>query len=111
MASSGRIVDLRTLLHERFPAPAATPQQILPTGLSDFDQNCGGGLRKGGITEFISPNVSAGSASYIAAMIRAAHRDRYFLALIDGNDSFDPYPLGKDALRHLLWVRCQTTAE
>jgi hypothetical protein len=44
-------------------------------------------------------------------MIQAAHRDRYFLALIDGKDSFDPQPLGNNALRHLLWLRCQTTLQ
>ena len=111
MASSGRIVDLRALLAGRFPAPPSPPQQVLPTGLPLFDQNCGGGLRKSGITELISPNISGGSASFVAAMLRAAQRNRYFLALIDGNDSFDPQPLGNNTLRHLLWVRCRTTAE
>jgi hypothetical protein len=111
MAGPGRIIDLRALLAERFPAPPSPPPQFLPTGLPLFDQNCGGGLRKSGITELISPNLSGGSASFVAAMIRAAQRNRYFLALIDGNDSFDPQPLGNDTLRHLLWVRCRTTAE
>ena len=102
MASSGTIVDLRALLAERFPAPAAPPHDYLPTGLPSFDQPTGGGLRKGCITELISSKESAGSASFLAAMIQAAHRDRYFLTLIDGKDSFDPQPLGNDVLRHLL---------
>ena len=62
----------------------------------------GGGLPKGGITELISPNLSAGSASLIAALLRAAQQGRYFLALIDGRDSFDPVPLGNACLRHIL---------
>lgn len=111
MASSGRILDLRALLAERFPAPALPPQPCLPTGIAAIDHNTGGGLRKGAITELISPQVSAGSASFIAAMIRAAQRDRYFLGLVDGTDSFDPQPLGNAVLRHLLWVRCHTTIE
>ena len=109
MASSGKIVDLRALLAERFPSAAPPPHDCLITGLPTFDQPSGAGLGKGCITELISPNLSAGTASFIAAMIKAAQRDRYFVALIDGSDSFDPQPLGNDALRHLLWLRCRTT--
>ena len=111
MASSGKIVDLRALLAERFPASPAPAQACLVTGLPAFDQTIGGGLRKGGITELISPKMSAGSASFVAAMIQAAYRDRYFTALNDGTDSFDPQPMGNKPLRHLLWVRCQTTIQ
>ena len=111
MASSGKIVDLRSLLAERFPSAPAPAQACLVTGLSNLDQTIGGGLRKGGITELISPNLSAGSASFVDAMVRAACRDRYFMALIDGTDSFDPQPIGNQALGHLLWVRCQTTVQ
>ena len=109
MASGGKIVDLRALLAERFPASPVSPHDYLTTGLSPFDQTAGGGLQKGSITELISPQISSGSASLIAALIHAAHRDRYFLALIDGNDSFDPQSLGNDLLQHVLWVRCRNT--
>ena len=111
MPSSGKIVDLRALLAERFPCPAAPPHDCLVTGLATLDQPDGAGLGKGHITELISPNLSAGSASFIAAMIQAAQRDRYFVALIDGSDSFDPQPLGNDVLRHVLWLRCRTTVQ
>jgi hypothetical protein len=109
MASRGKIVDLRALLAERFPSPAPPRHDCLVTGLSTLDQPGGPGLGKGFITELISPNLSAGSASFIRAMIKAAQRDRGFVALIDGSDSFDPQPLGNDTLRHLLWLRCRTT--
>jgi hypothetical protein len=111
MASSGKIVDLRALLAERFPSAPPPPQDLLVTGLTTFDQPAGGGLRKGSITELITPRISAGSASFIAAMIQAAQREHSFLALIDGSDSFDPEPLGNDALRHLLWLRCSSTVQ
>ena len=111
MASSGKILDLRALLAERFPSSPPPAPACLITGLSTLDHTIGGGLRKGGITELISPNLSGGSASFVAAMVHAANRDRYFLALIDGTDSFDPQPIGNQALRHLLWVRCQTTVQ
>jgi hypothetical protein len=109
MARSGTIVDLRALLAERFPAPPARPRQLFVAGLP-FEQSIGG-FPKGSITEVISPYLSAGSASLIAALIRSASRDRYFVALIDGNDSFDPQPLGNTTLQHLLWLRCHTTVE
>jgi len=62
----------------------------------------------------ISTQISAGSASLIHALLEAAHRNRYFVALIDGRDSFDPSTsggLGNACLQHLLWVRCTKTLE
>jgi hypothetical protein len=70
-----------------------------------------GGLPKGAITELITPKISAGSASLIAGLLQSAEQGRYFLALIDGRDSFDPQPLGHSCLRHLLWARCGKAIE
>src|SRR5258708_1209892 len=91
MIARGKIVDLRKLLVERFPhtpVPAATRRLI--TGLSFLDQAIGGGLPKGAITELISAQISAGSASLIHALLQAGQRNHYFVALIDGRDAFDP---------------------
>ena len=110
-ASAGSIVDLRNLLAERFPHPPAPADARLVTGFPFLDQVIGGGLPKSAITELISPQLSAGSASLIHALLQTAERDRYFLALIDGADSFDPEPLGNLCLRHLLWVRCHKAFE
>lgn len=111
MAASGKILDLRKLLAEHFPhAPAAAPMRFV-TALSFLDQAIGGGLPKSAITELISPEASAGSASLIHALLRSAHRNKYFLALIDGRDSFDPCGLDNSSLRHLLWVRCTKAFE
>jgi hypothetical protein len=109
MAASGKVVDLRKLLVERFPHAPAPASTRLSTGLSSLDQTIGGGFPKNAITELISPNFSAGSASLIHALLQAAQRDRYFLALIDGHDSFDPSASDSACLRQLLWVRCQKT--
>ncbi|MEY2537569.1 MAG: recombination protein RecA [Verrucomicrobiota bacterium] len=111
MGTNGKIVDLRTLLAERFPSPSLVRPELLSTGLSALDPITGGGLPKGAVTELISPSLSAGSASLIAALIQSAHDHRYFIALVDGCDSFDPEPLGNSCLRHLLWVRCRTPLE
>jgi hypothetical protein len=111
MAASGKIVDLRKLLAERFPHPPPTPATPLVTGLPFLDQAIGGGLPRGAITEVISPRKSAGSASIIHALIDVAYWDNYFMALIDGRDSFDPCGLNNASLRHLLWVRCLKASE
>jgi hypothetical protein len=109
MAASSKIVDLRNLLAERFPQPPALAQARIATGLRSLDEATGGGLPKGAITELTSPNLSAGSASLIQHLLQTAHAERYFLALIDGHDSFDPQPLGNTRLRNLLWIRCAKT--
>jgi len=114
MAMSGRIVDLRNLLANRFPSAPAPAGTRLITALASLDQAIGGGLPKGAITELISPQISAGSASLIHALLQAAHRNRYFLALIDGRDSFDPSASGRPGngcLSYLLWVRCTKALE
>ncbi len=111
MASSSKIIDLRKLLAERFPHAPATAATCLVTGLPFLDQSIAGGLPRGAITELISPRTSAGSASLIHAFIDGAYRDTYFLALIDGRDSFDPCGLDNTLLRHLLWVRCRQASE
>jgi hypothetical protein len=110
-APAGSIVDLRNLLAERFPHAPGSAMTRLKTGLSFLDFATGGGLAKGAITESISPSISAGSASLISALLQAAQRDRYFIALIDGRDSFDPGPLSNSCLRHLLWIRCHKALE
>ncbi len=104
--SADVIVDLRKLLAERFPQPFLPSPSRLATGLPLIDEAIGGGLPKSSITELSSPGLSAGSALLLCALLEQARSGGYFLALIDGRDSFDPQPLGNQRLRHLLWVRC-----
>ena len=111
MAASSRILDLRQLLAERFPQTFAPAADRLATGLPAIDQAIAGGLPKNAITELISPNLSAGSALLIYALLQNAHRAGHFLALVDGRDSFDPQPMGNVQLRNLLWVRCAKAFE
>ena len=110
-SQGAKLVDLRSLLAERFPHSSLPPAPSLTTGLSFLDSVAGGGLPQGVITELISPQISAGTASLIATLLQTAQRGRYFIALIDGQDSFDPEPLGNACLRHLLWVRCRKVLE
>src|SRR5256885_6706492 len=107
MATPAVIIDLRKALSERFPARSVPAASALTTGLRFLDRASGGGLPKSAITELITPRPSAGSASLVHALLRSAQRDRHFVALIDGADSFDPGSSENSALRHLLWVRCR----
>src|SRR5215831_3659555 len=111
MAANAKIIDLRNLLAERFPRPLCTTTRSLSTGLPCLEETIGGGLPRAAITELISRETSAGSASLIRALIHCAYRDHYFLALIDGRDSFDPCGLDNVRLQHLLWVRCSKASE
>ena len=111
MAANAKIIDLRNLLTESFPHLALTTATRLITGLSFLDEPIGGGLPRGAITELISPRSSAGSASLIHALIYFAYRANYFVALIDGRDSFDACTLNNGCLQHLLWVRCSNASE
>jgi hypothetical protein len=107
MATPGAIIDLRKALAERFPERLQPTATTLPTGLRFLDRITGGGFPKSAITELISPRASAGSASLIHSLLRSAKRDRHFIALIDGSDSFDPGSSTNSALQHLLWIRCR----
>jgi hypothetical protein len=111
MSMSGKIIDLRNLLASRFPHPPMPVGTRLVTGLASFDQPIGGGLPKGAITELISGRGNAGSASLLHGFVHGAYRDKYFVALIDGRDSFDPCALANSILRQLLWVRCTKALE
>src|SRR5207237_9388560 len=111
MSLSRQIIDLRNRLAERFQqSPAVAGGQIV-TGIPALDNTISGGLRKGAITEMISPNTSAGSALLIHSLLQIAQRDRFFLALIDGRDSFDVQSVDATTLQHLLWLRCEKATE
>jgi hypothetical protein len=111
MGARSKIIDLRQLLAERFPQTFAPAADRLATGVPAIDQAIAGGLPKNAITELSSPNLSAGSALLIYALLQNAFRAGYFLALVDGRDSFDPQPMGNAQLRNLLWVRCAKAFE
>lgn len=109
--SASKVVDLRKLLAARFPHPSPPATSLLPSSLEFLDQIAGGGLPKSAITELITQNVSAGSASLIHALLRSAQRAQHFVALIDGADSFDPNSSDNSTLRYLLWIRCRKAVD
>ena len=101
MAASQKVLDLRNLLAERFVQPPTPPANQIVTGIPVLDQSTGGGLGKGSITEIISAQPSAGSAFLIHNLLRIAQRQRFFMALVDGRDSFDVQTATPAALPYL----------
>lgn len=117
MPNDAKIIELRQWLAERLPrarlgaAPARTAPDTVPTGLGPVDDALGGGLPKGAFTELVAPGEGSGSAQFIHALLRHTASAGRFLTLVDGADSLDVDALEPEALAHLLWIRCRSTAE
>ena len=117
MPSDTKLSELRHFLAERLPrarlgmAPERMVPAALPTGIESIDQGLGGGLPQGAFTELVAPGEGSGSAQFIHSLLRHTASAGRFLTLVDGADSLDIDALEPEALAHLLWVRCRSTAE
>lgn len=111
------VIQLRQLLREKFPGlrtradelPAKT-RDGWPTGLSKLDARLGGGFAKSAITEVIAAR-GCGSALLLVHLLRHAAATNQFVALVDGQDSFDAATVEQSALSRLLWIRCTNADE
>ncbi len=111
MATAEKVIQLRQLLAERFPAAHAMrprSDDVFATHLPRLD---GIGLPWGELTELVGEHASTGVATLLAGVIEGALRAPRHVALVDGRDSFDPAAIGAEARRNLLWVRCQNALE
>ena len=107
MAVSPKIIELRKILAERYPKPTGVHSLCTPTGWPPLDSLLGGGLPKGAITQLLIPNISSGGAIVLHEIIEAMQDASQYVALIDGQDCFEPFadhPL-------LLWIRCHNAAQ
>ena len=117
MPTDAKLIELRQFLAERLPqarlgiAPARAASETLPTGLESVNRALGGGLPRGAFTELVAPGEGSGSAQFIHALLRHTASIGRFLTLVDGADSLDIDALEPEALAHLLWIRCRSTAE
>lgn len=111
MATSAKVIKLRQLLAEKFPEAHAGKRRTCPvftTGMPALDK---AGIPLGALTEVVSQEVSQGSGLLIHGFLQAAQVNGYHVALIDGQDSFDPQSADREACRRMLWVRCRTADE
>ncbi len=116
MSPPANVIQLRELLARKIPGvrlglPSAERKTFWPTGLRRIDAVLQGGLAKGALTELVAPALGSGGAMVIQALVQQSFEAKQGLALIDGQDSFDPGPIGNCVLSRLLWVRCATAAQ
>ncbi|MFN7138118.1 MAG: hypothetical protein ACK4UN_02140 [Limisphaerales bacterium] len=118
MPTNPKIVELRELLAQRFPASRFKAESheekarnVWPTGIPTIDELLHGGFLKAGMTELVCQNVSSGSALFISAVLQKAAGEKQILALVDGMDSFDPALHDAQTLSRLLWVRCKDSKQ
>ena len=106
------LIELESLLRSRKLDGTLVLKRPLPverlasTGLTRLDDELGGGLTRGHLSEIVGPS-SSGRASVLCAVLAAATRRGEVVALIDTFDSFDPvsgHAAGVD-LSRLLWIR------
>jgi hypothetical protein len=111
MAGDARILTLRTLLAEKFPAVSPKAGGRLVTGIAALDEQLGGGFSRTGITELCGASRSSGAGLVLITLLASMARLNQHMGLIDGSDTFDPQPLCDGILGHLLWVRCQSVSQ
>lgn len=108
---SDKVVALRRLLDERFPARPARTSRVVPTGVPGLDAVLGGGLHSGTLTELVSEVTSSGSQLSLGALLLSTRVARQRIAVVDVTGTFDPEGLDDDTIAHVVLVRCETLSE
>lgn len=109
-----KLSELRALLKEKGFSGGidkSAAAELWPTGLAAIDAVSGGGFPAGGISEVVARSPSCGSSLLMRGLLQSARRDRRYVGLVDGRDSFDPGSAGEELLPFLLWVRCVKAAQ
>jgi len=99
------IAALRSLVAAWTP-PARRRGNHMATGVEAMDDALGGGLPAGLLTEIVCL-PGAGGQLVLTQLLATTRAARQRMALIDATDSFAPEAVPADALRHLVWARCQ----
>jgi recombination protein RecA len=106
-------VELESLLRQRQLDRTLTTnprvdvtRDVAPTGLRPLDQQLGGGIARGQVSEIVGPR-SSGRTTVLCRMFQAAADRGEAIALIDSCDRFDPASASASGVdvSKLLWVR------
>jgi hypothetical protein len=111
--SSALRVELESLLRHRQLDRTLTTntwadisRDVAATGLEILDEQLGGGIARGHLSELVGPR-SSGRTTVVCRMFRAAANRGEAIAFIDTCDRFDPASAAASGvdLSKLLWVR------
>jgi recombination protein RecA len=93
----------RTLTTNLWAEPG---RDVAPTGIRRLDEQLGGGLARGHLSEIVGPR-SSGRSTMLCRMLAAAAEREEAVALVDTCDRFDPESAAASGvdLSKLLWVR------
>lgn len=108
-ASAETILQLRSLLAEKFPVPPAQDLRSVTSGCAALDAALGsGGLICGHLTELVRPQPGAGATLVLHSIIEGTAKGGGRLALVDASDGLDVDAFDNQTLRSLLWIRCRS---
>jgi len=113
---SERVIELRRRLAERLPnsrafsGTLAAKRRGVAAG-SQVADLLRASLTKGVVTELVAEKESSGSALFMSSLLHHAVETNQILALVDGQDSFDPAGFTNETLSRLLWVRCKNATQ
>lgn len=110
-ASSAKIIELRSLLAEKYPSGPRAAVPVLETGLPALDALLGGGLRRGALIEIARRQPAMGAALLLQSLLAETWAREQRMALVDGRDRLDPAGCRRETLTALLWVRCANAAQ
>ena len=83
----------------------------MSSGVRAIDDALGGGFPGGRLTEVVSAKPTSGGQTLLAQLLVSTRVTRQRVALVDAADGFAPESVPPDALRHLVWVRCQNAGQ
>ena len=110
-ASPSKIIELRTLLAEKYPSGLRPAAAVLETGLPALDALLGGGLRRGALVEIARRQPAMGATFLLQSILAGTWTREQRMALVDGRDRLDPAGCRRETLTALLWVRCANAAQ
>lgn len=88
-----------------------TRETRVATGLQGLNEQLGGGLPRGQLTEIISPGYSKGGGLVMAELMARARRERQYAVLFDVGRGFTPESFPESDLETLLWVGCESAKQ
>lgn len=106
-----KIIELRTLLAEKFSTGQRTAVAVWESGIPALDDLLDGGLRRGALIEIARGQPGMGAAFLLQSLLAQTWAHEQRMALVDGRDRLDPTGCPREALAALLWVRCANAAQ